>query len=43
MYFELLLLIVIGSIGYGLIRFTEHTLDIRQPRRDPDNDSKVYL
>jgi hypothetical protein len=43
MYFEVLLLILIGSIVYGLIRSTERTLEIRQKRRDQGDDPKVYL
>ena len=43
MYFEILLLLAVGSVVYGLIRFTEHTLEIRQKRRDQGDDPKVYL
>ena len=43
MYFEILLVIVLGSIVYGLIRSTERTLEIRQRRRDEGDDPKVYL
>lgn len=43
MYFEILLLAVTGLILYGLIRFTERTLEIRQQRGDSGDDSKVYL
>jgi hypothetical protein len=43
MYFQFLLAIVFGAIVYGLIRFTERTLEIRQQRRDQGDDPKVYL
>ena len=43
MYFGLFLLILIGTIAYGLIRSTERTLEIRQKRRDQGDDPKVYL
>ena len=43
MNFEIILIVVISSILFGLIRSTETVLDIRQQRRDQGYDPKVYL
>ena len=43
MYFELLLLTVIGLTLLGLVQSTETILDIRQKRRDQGHDPKIYL
>jgi len=43
MNFEIILFVVIGSILFGLIRSTETILEIRQKRREQDDDPKVYL
>jgi len=43
MNFEIILIVVIGSILFGLIRSTETILEIRQKRREQGDDPKVYL
>jgi hypothetical protein len=43
MYTEIVLLVLIGTVLFGLLRSTETVLDIRQRRRDQGDDSKVYL
>jgi hypothetical protein len=43
MNFEIILLVVISSTLFGLIRSTETILEIRQKRRDQGDDPKVYL
>ena len=43
MNFEIILLIVTSSTLFGRIRSTETILEIRQKRRDQDDDPKVYL
>ena len=43
MNFEIILIVVISSILFGLIRYTEMVLDIRQQRREQGDDPKVYL
>jgi uncharacterized membrane protein YesL len=43
MYLNLFLLVLIGLILFGLVRATESILDIRQKRRDRDEDLKTYL
>ena len=43
MNFEIIVIVVISSILFGLIRSTETVLDIRQQRRDQGDDLKVYL
>ena len=43
MYINLILLIVIGLILYGLVRSTESILEIRQRRRDRGEDLKTFL
>ena len=40
---NLILLIVIGLILYGLVRSTESILEIRQRRRDRGEDLKTFL
>jgi len=40
---ETIFLVLIGAILFGLVRSTETILDIRQSRRDSDNDPKIYL
>ena len=43
MYINLILLIVIGLILFGLVRSTESILEIRQRRRDRGEDLKTFL
>ena len=43
MNFEIILLVVIGFTLFGLILSTETVLEIRQKRREQDDDPKVYL
>ena len=43
MYTGLILLILIGTVLFGLVRSTETILDIRQCRRESGNDPQVYL
>jgi hypothetical protein len=43
MEFVITLIVVIGLTLFGLLRSTESVLDIRQKRRDQDDDPKVYL
>ena len=43
MDFVMILILVIGSILFGLVQFTESVLDIRQRRRDQGDDPKAYL
>jgi len=43
MYINLILLIVIGLILFGLVRSTESILEIRQRRRDRGEDFKTFL
>ena len=43
MNFEIMLLVLISLTLFGLIRSTETILEIRQKRRDQDDDPKVYL
>ena len=43
MNFEIIVIVVISSILFGLIRFTETVLDIRHKRREQGDDPKVYL
>lgn len=40
---ETTLLFLIGATLFGLVRSTEIILDIRQKRRDQDDDPNVYL
>lgn len=39
----IILLVVLSLILFGLVRSTETVLDIRQRRRDQEDDPKVYL
>ena len=43
MNFEIIVIVVISSILFGLIRSTEMVLDIRHKRREQGDDPKVYL
>jgi hypothetical protein len=43
MYINLILLIVIGLILFGLVRSTDSILEIRQRRRDRGEDLKTFL
>ena len=43
MYSNLILLIVIGLILFGLVRSTDSILEIRQRRRDRGEDLKTFL
>ena len=43
MNFEIIMIVVISSILFGLIRSTEMVLEIRQKRREQGDDPKVYL
>ncbi|HVF25697.1 MAG TPA: hypothetical protein VNA23_07400 [Anaerolineales bacterium] len=43
MNFEIIVIVVISSILFGLISSTETVLDIRQQRREQGDDPKVYL
>ena len=43
MNFEIIVIVVLSSILFGLIRSTETVLDIRQQRREQGDDPKVYL
>ena len=43
MNFTITLIILISLILFGLVRFTETVLEIRQRRREQGDDSKVYL
>ena len=43
MFFDLLVLTVIGLTLLGLVRSTETILDIRQKRREQGDDPKIYL
>ena len=43
MNFEIILLVAIGFILFGLILSTETVLEIRQKRREQGDDPKVYL
>jgi|RhiMetdeSRZDD1v2_1073273.scaffolds.fasta_scaffold04898_17 hypothetical protein len=43
MEFAITLLVVISLTLFGLLRSTETVLDVRQKRRDQDDDPKVYL
>jgi len=43
MNFEIIVIVVISSILFGLIRSTETVLDIRHKRREQGDDAKVYL
>ena len=43
MYIEIVLLVLISTILFGLLRTTETVLDLRQKRRDQGDDPKVYL
>jgi uncharacterized membrane protein YesL len=38
-----ILFVLIGLILFGLVRSTESILEIRQQRRQHDDDPKVYL
>jgi hypothetical protein len=40
---EIILLVLMGVILFGLVRSTETILDIRQSRRENGDDPKVYL
>lgn len=43
MNFEIIVIVVISTVLFGLIRSTEKVLDIRQQRREQGDDPKVYL
>jgi hypothetical protein len=43
MDFVTILILVVGLILFGLVQSTETVLDIRQRRRDQEDDPKVYL
>jgi hypothetical protein len=38
-----ILMVLVGSILFGLVRTTESVLEIRQQRRQRGEDPKVYL
>lgn len=43
MDFAMTLIILLGLILFGLTRYTESVLEIRQRRREQGDDPKVYL